>query len=62
VLEVIGFPEAIRTVLTESKPYVRRLPACPFYYRASDPELHRTLTRSSEWYACAFDGDTTMMP
>lgn len=62
ILETIGFPQAIRHVLEESKPYHRKLPACPFYYRASNPELHRALADSSSWYACAFDGDTTMMP
>jgi len=62
ILEVIGFPEAVRRVVSESRPYLRRLPACPFYYRASDSILHRALADSSAWYACAFDGDTTLIP
>lgn len=62
ILEVIGFPPEIRQAFREAKPYVRRLPACPFYYRASDPALHRALADSSVWYAGPYDGDTTLMP
>jgi hypothetical protein len=62
MLEVIGLPEEIRKVLSESKPYIRRLPACPFYYRANNPVLHDALSDAATWYACAYDGDRTLMP
>lgn len=62
ILEVVGFPQNVRRILSESKPYVRKLPACPFYYRANDPLMHAALADSSAWYACAYDGDATLMP
>jgi hypothetical protein len=62
VLEVLGFPPAVRQVCARWNPYTRKYPSCPFFYRAADPELHRTMADSSVWYASPFDGDTTLMP
>lgn len=60
ILEVLGFPPSIRSVAFQWKPYVRKYPACPFYYRASNQTLHQELTDSRLWYASGFDGDTTL--
>ncbi len=62
ILEVMGFPGDIRRVLSGSRPYMRRLPAYPFYYRTSDPALQQALSEPAAWYACAYDGDRTLMP
>jgi hypothetical protein len=62
ILELLGFPPAVRQICAKWNPYRRRYPSCPFYYRAADPELHKTLADSSLWYASPFDGDTTLMP
>jgi hypothetical protein len=62
VLEILGFPPSIRAVCSQSDPYLRKYPSCPFYYKAADPDLHRTLAQPSLWYASPFDGDTTLMP
>jgi hypothetical protein len=62
VFEVLGFPPAVRRVCAQWNPYMRKYPSCPFFYRAADPELHKTLADSSVWYASPFDGDTTLMP
>jgi hypothetical protein len=62
VLEVMGFPSEIRQVLLESKPYLRKYPACPFYYKAANPILHKALADPMAWYASPFDGDTTLVP
>ena len=61
VLEVQGFPSQIREVSTAWRPYRRKYPACPYYYRATDPELHKALSDPSAWYACPFDGDATLI-
>jgi len=60
VLEVLGFPENLRKLCLQSHPYQRRYPACPFFYKASDPTLHRLLLDGRLWYASPFDGDTTL--
>jgi len=60
VFEVLGFPRYIRQICQEWKPYSRSYPASPFYYRAADRTLHQTLTMEQAWYACPFDGDTTL--
>jgi hypothetical protein len=61
VLEVIGFPSSIRRVCSQGNPYRRKLPACPFFYKAADPTLHKTLSDPAAWYACPFDGDATLI-
>jgi hypothetical protein len=61
VLEVLGFPSEIRNVGAEWNPYRRKYPACPFYYKATDPELHRILANGSAWYASPYDGDATLI-
>ena len=61
-LELLGFPHNVREVCLQWNPYSRKYPACPFFYKAADPALHKTLAESSLWYASPFDGDTTLMP
>jgi hypothetical protein len=61
VLEVLGFPSDIRAVSSGWNPYRRKYPACPYYYKATDPVLHKTLSDPEAWYACPFDGDATLI-
>jgi hypothetical protein len=62
ILEILGFPPSVRAACSQSGPYLRRYPSCPFYYKAADPSLHQLLAEPSLWYASPFDGDTTLMP
>jgi hypothetical protein len=61
-LEVLGFPQSVRSVCSQWSPFVRKYPSCPFYYKAADPDLHKALADAALWYASPFDGDTTLMP
>jgi len=61
ILEVLGFPPSLRRVFLQGNPYHRKYPACPFYYKAADPILHKTLSDGMAWYASPFDGDTTLI-
>jgi hypothetical protein len=61
ILEVLGFPPSIRHVASQWNPYLRKYPACPFYYKAADPGLHKTLSDGALWYASPFDGDATLI-
>jgi|HubBroStandDraft_1064217.scaffolds.fasta_scaffold76053_2 hypothetical protein len=61
VLEVLGFPPNIREACSEWKPYLRKYPASPYYYKAADPELHAALSDAAAWYATPFDGDQTLI-
>jgi len=61
ILEVVGFPDNIRRVCLQGNPYRRKLPACPFVYKAADPILHKMLSDAAAWYACPFDGDATLI-
>jgi hypothetical protein len=61
VLEVQGFPANIRAVCSDWRPYRRKYPACPYYYKAVDPLLHTALGDAADWYACPFDGDATLI-
>lgn len=62
VFEVLGFPGLVRQILLEWRPYFRKYPACPFFFKGSDPALHKSLAAEDVWYACPYDGDTTLMP
>jgi hypothetical protein len=62
VFEVLGFPGVVRQICRLWKPYSRKYPACPFFYKADDPELRDVLAREEAWYAGPFDGDTTLSP
>jgi hypothetical protein len=61
ILEVQGFPSNIREVSSVWRPYRRKYPACPYYYKATDPVLHKELSDPAAWYACPFDGDATLI-
>jgi hypothetical protein len=61
-LELLGFPPNIREICSEWNPYLRKYPACPFFFKAADPELHRVLSAPAVWYGSPFDGDATLMP
>lgn len=62
VFEVLGFPHQVREILMRWKPYSRQYPACPFLFKAREPALNAILEQADAWYACPFDGDTTLMP
>jgi hypothetical protein len=61
ILEVLGFPPSIRQVGLKWHPYRRKYPACPFFYKATDPLLHKALSDGAAWYASPFDGDATLI-
>jgi hypothetical protein len=62
VLEAMGFPPNIRQNLMKFKPYTRKYPANPFFFKARDKKLHEALTNESAWYASPYDGDATLWP
>ncbi len=61
VLEVLGFPNYIRAASSKWRPYQRKYPAHPYYFKAVDPKLHAELSHGEAWYACPFDGDATLI-
>jgi hypothetical protein len=60
VLEAEGFPQEVRQVCQTWKPFNRRYPACTFYYKTDRTPLRELLALEESWYACPFDGDTTL--
>jgi hypothetical protein len=62
ILEVMGFPGTIRNKFLRWKPYSRKYPACPFFFKARDRALHEALMNETAWYASPFDGDSTLWP
>jgi hypothetical protein len=62
LFEILGFPVKLRRVFQKGRPYMRRFPAPPFYFKAKNPSLHQRLRNPECWYASPFDGDTTLMP
>jgi hypothetical protein len=62
IFELQGFPASVRRQCTRWKPYMRKYPACPFFYKGATPTLHAMLRESVAWYATPFDGDATLMP
>jgi hypothetical protein len=62
VLEVAGFPSVIRDSISSFRPYSRKLPANPFYFKTREKELLEVLKQEAFWYASPFDGDSTLWP
>lgn len=60
VLEVVGFPDAVRARVLAGRPFGRNLPAMPYLYKASRGDWHRALTDAGVWYASPFDGDASL--
>ncbi|MGA7784743.1 MAG: hypothetical protein WB997_08890 [Candidatus Acidiferrales bacterium] len=60
LLEAEGFPEEVRRVFQTWSPFNRRFPGWPFYYKTDRTPLRELLTHEESWYACPFDGDTTL--
>ncbi len=60
ILRVTGFPYGIRRFCSQWRPYLTTDPVCPFYYKAAEPMLHKTLSEGMAWYATALDGDRTL--
>jgi hypothetical protein len=60
ILEVLGFPQSVRRICAQWRPYLRTLRESRYHYKAADPILHHTLSDGAAWYATPFDGDTTL--
>lgn len=62
IFEVQGFPANVRQIATRWKPYYRKYPACPFFYKAKDQSLREDLLADADnWYASPYDGDTSLV-
>jgi hypothetical protein len=62
VLEVMGFPKNVRNIFMRWKPYTRKYPGWPFFYKVRDRILQEKLREEDAWYACPYDGDSTLWP
>lgn len=60
ILEASCFPSSVLQLCSKWKPFMIPASGSPFYYKAVDPELHKTLSHENAWYATPFDGDTTL--
>ncbi len=62
VLELLGFPDTIRRICSQWNPYVKKLPAPPYLFKANNHDLHNALGSADSWYATPYDGDATLIP
>lgn len=60
VLELIGFPEEIRSRAERLRPMARSYPAFPVYYKGVAEGLHEALIAPQMWYPSLYDGDGTL--
>lgn len=61
LLEFQGFPRPIRERVLHYRPFIRRVPAFPFYYKACSPTLEDQLRSAAAWYPTPYDGDSTLI-
>ncbi|MBL6931673.1 MAG: hypothetical protein ISR45_01905 [Rhodospirillales bacterium] len=61
ILEVIGLPAAMRQRIVYHRPFVRRMPTWPLYYRPAEGELAQHLELQAAWYVTPYDGDTSLL-
>jgi hypothetical protein len=60
VLEVIGFPSSISDTFRTANPHFRKMQSWPYFYLALDNGFHKELEDDKAWFACPFDGDTSL--
>jgi hypothetical protein len=57
VLEVVGLPTPIRTLIGTGRPLQRRMASNPYLFRALRPGLETRLAVEAAWYPTSIDGD-----
>jgi hypothetical protein len=60
MVELVGFPAAVRAVAKELRPFELSGPAWPYHFRATDRGLQRELESAELWHASLFDGDGSL--
>ena len=60
ILELVGFPERIRSRMIAGHALARQLPAWPFWYKAMRTTLAAQLQHEDAWYGSSYDGDTSL--
>jgi hypothetical protein len=61
VLEVIGLPAVLRRRILRHRPFTRRMPTWPLYYRPGKGRLAGELEQETAWYVTSYDGDTSLL-
>lgn len=61
VLEVIGLPAAVRRQIYRHRPFIRRMPTWPLYYKPGNDQLAGRLEQETAWYVTPYDGDTSLL-
>jgi hypothetical protein len=61
VLELMGLPRQIRSLVERSRPFSRLLPTHPFLYKATTRDLAEALHGEGAWYPSTYDGDSTLV-
>jgi len=59
ILELVGFPREIRALASVYRPFSRKFPNFPFFYKALSAELSSALQSENSWYPTLFDGDSS---
>ena len=60
MLQLVGFPLAIRKALQPLHPLSHCVQYTPFWYHAVNKDLKDELQLESAWYASSFDGDSSL--
>jgi hypothetical protein len=60
VLQTMGFPLFIRTIIETFKPIKQRYAVWPFWYFTKNADVAADLARPETWYASMMDGDSTL--
>jgi hypothetical protein len=60
VLELVGFPDAIRAIAQRSRPFARSFPVWPYNYKTATRELGAELLPGRAWYPTLYDGDASL--
>lgn len=60
ILEIVGFSQVKKEFFQSLSPYKRKFECFPFLYKAQNLELKRTLSSSTLWDPCLYDGDASL--
>jgi len=58
LFEIVGFNNEKREIMNSIKPFVRKNPFCPFYFKSNNSKLNEILLNKNSWDPSELDGDS----
>ena len=58
LFEAVGFNDEKRKIINKFRPFLKKMPFCPFYFKIINLELSEPLSKKDCWDPSILDGDS----